>query len=71
VGLTGKDLHDPIGEETWGETRLLLPDGGPGAMYQNLLTFQFVTATAAEQGAALPMAEVFAHLPVALLHRVT
>ena len=69
VGLIGQELRDPIGD-VWGDTRLLLPHAEEGSMYQDLLTFTFHNATAAEPGATLPLSAVFAHLPMALLHRV-
>ncbi|MBL8126392.1 MAG: malto-oligosyltrehalose synthase [Chloroflexia bacterium] len=69
VGLTGRELRDPIAE-VWGDTRLLLPHAEEGATYQDLLTFTFHHAIPAEQGTALPLGNVFAHLPLALLHRV-
>ena len=70
AGLVGRDMRDPIGEEIWSWSRLLLPDGEPGARYCNLLTNEILTAMEAEPGAALQMGEVFAHLPVALLERI-
>jgi (1->4)-alpha-D-glucan 1-alpha-D-glucosylmutase len=69
VGHIGQELRDPIGE-VWGDTRLRLPHAEDGAMYQDLLTFTFHTAAAAEHGAAIPLSTLFAHLPMALLHRV-
>jgi (1->4)-alpha-D-glucan 1-alpha-D-glucosylmutase len=70
AGLVGRDMRDPIGEAIWSQSRLLLPDGEPGTRYRNVLTNEVIEAAAAEQGAALQMGEVFAHLPVALLERV-
>jgi (1->4)-alpha-D-glucan 1-alpha-D-glucosylmutase len=70
AGLVGRDLRDPIGEEIWSRSRLLLPESEPGRSYRNVLTGEVIAAGSAEQGAALQMAEVFAHLPVALLERV-
>ncbi len=69
VGLIGQELRDPIGD-VWGDTRLLLPHAEEGALYQELLTFTFHNAAAAEPGATLPLSGIFAHLPMALLHRV-
>jgi (1->4)-alpha-D-glucan 1-alpha-D-glucosylmutase len=70
AGLVGRDLRDPIGEEIWSKSRLLLPETAPGTSYRNLLTDEVVVATEAEEGAALQMDDVFAHLPFALLERV-
>ena len=70
VGLVGQELRDPIGGEVWSDTRLLLSHAEDGAMYQDLLTFTFHSADSGEQGTTLSLGDLFAHLPLALLHRV-
>jgi (1->4)-alpha-D-glucan 1-alpha-D-glucosylmutase len=70
AGLVGRDMRDPIGEEIWSRSRLLLPGAEPGTSYRNILTNEVITAVPAEQGASLQMGEVFAHLPFALLERI-
>jgi (1->4)-alpha-D-glucan 1-alpha-D-glucosylmutase len=69
VGLTGKELVDPIGPEIWGDTRLLLPDAEPGTRYRDLFTGETIKATASGGGPTLPIAGIFATLPFALLER--
>ena len=69
-GLVGRDMRDPIGEEIWRRSRLLLPHSDPGTKLPQLLTDEVIVAAEAEQGAALQMGDVFAHLPFALLERV-
>jgi (1->4)-alpha-D-glucan 1-alpha-D-glucosylmutase len=69
VGLTRKELVDPIGQEVWGDTRLLLPDAEPGTRYRDIFTGETIKVSASADGANLPMAEIFAAFPFALLER--
>jgi (1->4)-alpha-D-glucan 1-alpha-D-glucosylmutase len=70
ASLVGKELADPIGAEVWGDTRLIVPNATPGARYRDIFSDATIAAAAAEEGAALPLAEVLAALPFALLERV-
>jgi len=63
VSLTSADRPLPVGDATWGDTRVLLPPELRAGPYQHLLTGDAVTAT----GAALPAARLLAASPVALL----
>jgi (1->4)-alpha-D-glucan 1-alpha-D-glucosylmutase len=67
VGLVGKELRDPIGSEVWSDTRLFLPEIEPGTRYRDVFSGETVKALANDDGAGLPLAEVFAVLPFALL----
>jgi len=69
VGLTHKELADPIGAEVWGDTRLLLPDAEPGTRYRDVFSGETIKVSAGDDGAVLPIAEVFTVLPFALLER--
>jgi (1->4)-alpha-D-glucan 1-alpha-D-glucosylmutase len=69
VGLTHKELRDPIGQEIWGDTRLLVPDAEPGMRYRDVFTGETLKFSASDDGAILPIAEVFAAFPFALLER--
>ena len=60
VGLTRKELVDPIGPEVWGDTRLLLPDAEPGTRYRDVFSGETVKTASSDDGAVLPIAEVFA-----------
>ncbi|HLL51651.1 MAG TPA: hypothetical protein VK356_13360, partial [Thermomicrobiales bacterium] len=71
VGLTGKELRDPIGQEVWGDTRLLLPDAEPGMHYRNVFSDETVKVSAGDDGASLPVSEIFASFPFALLERTS
>jgi (1->4)-alpha-D-glucan 1-alpha-D-glucosylmutase len=59
----------PIGRSTWGDTHILLPAELPPGPYRDALTGRVVTAVRdAETGQyRLPVADVFAGLPVAAL----
>jgi (1->4)-alpha-D-glucan 1-alpha-D-glucosylmutase len=67
--LTGVvDEHTaPLGD-VWGDTRLLLPEAAPGTRYTQIFTGAALTI-AAEHGMSLPLAQVFADAPVAVLWR--
>jgi (1->4)-alpha-D-glucan 1-alpha-D-glucosylmutase len=69
AGLLGGTLTDPIGEEIWGDTRLLLPEAAPGTSYRDWFTAQTIAVEPGEDGAGLPMARIFADLPFALSER--
>ena len=69
VGLTGGEERAPVGA-VWGETRLLLPDGERGRRYRDVLTGVTLTVEGAPGSAGLALADVCAHLPVALLERI-
>ena len=71
VGLTGKELVDPIGPNVWSDTRLLLPDAEPGTRYRDVFSGETNKASAGDDGAVLPLAEVFAAFPFALLQRTS
>jgi (1->4)-alpha-D-glucan 1-alpha-D-glucosylmutase len=69
MGLTRKEPVDPIGPEVWSDTRLLLPDAEPGTRYRDVFSGETIKALADDDGAILPIAEVFAAFPFALLER--
>jgi len=69
VGLIGKELRDPTGSEVWSDTRLLLPDAEPGTRYRDIFSGETVDVSMGDDGAMLPVSEVFAAFPFALLER--
>jgi (1->4)-alpha-D-glucan 1-alpha-D-glucosylmutase len=71
MGLTRKELVDPIGPEIWGDTRLLLPDAEPGTCYRDVFSGETVKAAAGDVGASLPVSGTFASFPFALLERTS
>ena len=69
AGLTGQRPIDPIGEDVWGDTILVIPDVAPGTRYRDCFTGETVGVQWGGGGGVLPMAEVFATLPFAVLER--
>jgi (1->4)-alpha-D-glucan 1-alpha-D-glucosylmutase len=69
VGLTRKELVNPIGPEIWGDTRLLLSDTEPRTRYRDIFSGETIKAAGGDDGVVLLLAEVFAVLPFALLER--
>lgn len=59
----------PVGAKAWKTTMLQLPEGGKPGCYRDILTGRDVCTFAQEEKILLPVAEVFAHLPVALLEQ--
>jgi (1->4)-alpha-D-glucan 1-alpha-D-glucosylmutase len=64
--LQGDADRLPIAPEVWGETRLLLPDHLRGCRLSNRLSGEELAADS-DKGRGLPAADLFRHLPVALL----
>lgn len=60
----------PIGGQVWNETAVVLPEALKSGNYRDVLTGQFVQIREKQGKRALLLAEVFAHLPVALLEQV-
>ena len=63
ASLVGEHQSLPLGPETWGATRILLPDGIPASGYRHVLTGETVEGT----GSHVSAAAVFRTSPVALL----
>lgn len=57
----------PLGEETWRDTSLFLPDQSQASTWRNVLTGGQISATSERGATRLRLAEVFARFPVALL----
>ena len=53
VGLTRKELVDPIGPEVWGDTRLLLPDAEPGTRYRDVFSGETIKVVGSDDGVSL------------------
>jgi maltooligosyltrehalose synthase len=49
------------------DTSLAVPDGQAGQTYRNVFTGETVAALEGEQSVVLPLREIFASFPVALL----
>ncbi|MBO0799415.1 MAG: hypothetical protein J2P31_11400, partial [Blastocatellia bacterium] len=63
----------PIGRAAWEDTAIVVNGEAKCCRYRNIITGELLTAKRRPDGtgeARLPLAEVFAHLPVALLERI-
>lgn len=69
VGLTNGEMQPPLGA-VWGDTRLLLPRGDAGGAFRNIFTGETLAAAVVDGVASLPIAELLARFPVALLARL-
>ncbi len=77
VVLTGRfftrlgDLNQPpTGSEVWGDTVVALNYVSAAGLYRDVFTGQRIRAERSGDGVELPLAQVFTHLPLALLERV-
>jgi (1->4)-alpha-D-glucan 1-alpha-D-glucosylmutase len=57
----------PLGAAAWGETVLHLPEGVGARRWQDVFTGRVLEATGPPESPVLPLAELFAHFPAALL----
>jgi len=57
----------PVGPQVWDDAWLLLPTKSMDKRYHNVFTGQSLTVSRQGEHCVLPLAEVFAHCPVALL----
>src|SRR5262249_10518602 len=60
----------PLGSDVWGDTAVTLEHELTPVWYRDILTGQQVRAEHNGSGIELPLAQVFAHLPLALLEQV-
>jgi (1->4)-alpha-D-glucan 1-alpha-D-glucosylmutase len=68
--LRGDESAIPLGEDAWGDTLLILTNGARARYYRNIFTGEIIEAVERDDVIGLPLAEVFANFPVALLERV-
>ena len=65
------DLNQPpTGSDVWGDSAVALNYVSAAGLYQDVFTGQRIRAEHSGAGVELALAQVFAHLPVALLERV-
>jgi (1->4)-alpha-D-glucan 1-alpha-D-glucosylmutase len=67
VGLARENEQPPMGEDVWGQTRLLFPSHLAGMCYRNLFTGEVLTAETAQGTSGPLLATVLNQFPVALL----
>jgi (1->4)-alpha-D-glucan 1-alpha-D-glucosylmutase len=60
----------PVGSAVWSDTSLALDHESAAGWYRDVFTGQRIRANHNAGGVELPLAQVFAHLPVALLERL-
>ncbi len=68
AGLLSDAEHPPLGEQTWGDTRLLIPAAIPSGALRNAFTgesLEFASETSPNDP-SISLAEVFSQFPVAL-----
>lgn len=66
----GDAAHPPTGSAVWGDSTVALDHESAAGWYRDVFTGQRIRAERNGAGFGLPLARVFAHLPVALLERV-
>lgn len=66
----GDPDQPPTGSGVWGDTVVELNHESAAAWYRDVFTGQRIRAERASGGVEAPLAQVFAHLPVALLERM-
>ncbi len=71
AGLTRNLDIWPLGEDVWGETRLVLPGTRRGHEFRNVLTDESHRAQSRNNRVGLRLAEVFARFPIALLDELS
>ncbi len=60
----------PLGKDVWLDTFVVLPTDYAGMKYRNIFTGETVTIGKHTESAVLPVSEILAHFPVALLERI-
>jgi (1->4)-alpha-D-glucan 1-alpha-D-glucosylmutase len=65
------DLNQPpTGSEVWGDSAVALNYVSAAGLYRDVFTGQLIRAERIGGGVELPLAQVFAHIPLALLERM-
>jgi (1->4)-alpha-D-glucan 1-alpha-D-glucosylmutase len=67
TGLVPDEGGLPLGDDVWRDTVLPLPGVDPDLRWRNVFTGEVVKSSARSEQAALSLAEMLAHFPVALL----
>jgi len=69
IRLGDGEYRPLLGKAVWQDTSLVLPQGWQDSTWRNVLTGEEIAATSGRGAAMLPLADVLARLPVALLER--
>ncbi len=70
VGLCDGSEQLPLGQRTWKDTWIALPDDQVGQQYRNLFTGEVVVVQDQNDVPGLALASLCAHFPVALMERL-
>jgi (1->4)-alpha-D-glucan 1-alpha-D-glucosylmutase len=65
--LLGAHIRPPVGEESWGDTEVVLRKRLPARPYRDVFTGQTVSPNGRNGDLVLPVCKAFSHLPIALL----
>lgn len=65
--LTNGEIVDPLGANWWQDTNLVLAESLTGTKYRNVLTGEVIEK---QEKGGLPLAQVLANFPVALLEKI-
>jgi (1->4)-alpha-D-glucan 1-alpha-D-glucosylmutase len=68
--LLGDTDQSPTGSGVWGDSAVALNYVSTAGLYREVFTGRLIRAERVGDGVELPLAQVFAHLPVALLERM-
>jgi (1->4)-alpha-D-glucan 1-alpha-D-glucosylmutase len=60
----------PFGSAVWKDTRVLLPEIGPGVQFRNIFTQEMSVAASQDGRSALALADIHASFPVAMLEQL-
>jgi (1->4)-alpha-D-glucan 1-alpha-D-glucosylmutase len=60
----------PLGQPIWGDSWVFLPDEIGGSNFRNILTDEIIKKVDRDGQGGLPLAEVFANFPVAMLEKI-
>jgi (1->4)-alpha-D-glucan 1-alpha-D-glucosylmutase len=66
----GVEKTKPTGPEVWGDSALMLRRDVPRNAYRDVFSGRIIDSADRNGRQTLPLAEIFAHLPVALLESV-
>ena len=65
------DLNQaPVGGDIWGDSAVALDYSNAAGVYRDLFTGRRIRAERRGVGVELPLAQIFTHLPLALLERL-
>jgi (1->4)-alpha-D-glucan 1-alpha-D-glucosylmutase len=70
VPLVERDAEGPLNRETWGDTRIVIPEEIPGSRFTNIFTGETIEKTERDGQMALSLGHVLENFPVAMVEKV-